>query len=104
MNAKRGVQLNPLFPYTTLFRSGASVALVNGIAYFGTFENEVIALDTAARKVKWRYEHPDRKFPFYSSPAVIGATVLIRSEEHTSELQSLRHLVCRLLLEKKKKQ
>src|SRR5262245_23325414 len=29
--------------------------------------------------------------------------VLIRSEEHTSELQSLRHLVCRLLLEKKKK-
>src|SRR5947199_10733168 len=30
------------------------------------------------------------------------ATVLLRSEEHTSELQSLRHLVCRLLLEKKK--
>src|SRR5471030_3563622 len=29
--------------------------------------------------------------------------VLVRSEEHTSELQSLRHLVCRLLLEKKKK-
>src|SRR5437899_8467144 len=30
-------------------------------------------------------------------------TVVIRSEEHTSELQSLRHLVCRLLLEKKKR-
>src|SRR5438045_7327427 len=30
--------------------------------------------------------------------------VAVRSEEHTSELQSLRHLVCRLLLEKKKKQ
>src|SRR5262245_64093973 len=30
--------------------------------------------------------------------------VIVRSEEHTSELQSLRHLVCRLLLEKKKKQ
>src|SRR5262245_62566628 len=33
----------------------------------------------------------------------IGPGNLIRSEEHTSELQSLRHLVCRLLLEKKKK-
>src|ERR1035438_9805329 len=33
---------------------------------------------------------------------VPGASVLLRSEEHTSELQSLRHLVCRLLLEKKK--
>src|SRR5262245_23988566 len=31
-----------------------------------------------------------------------GATNAVRSEEHTSELQSLRHLVCRLLLEKKK--
>src|SRR5262245_23497460 len=32
-----------------------------------------------------------------------GQQVVVRSEEHTSELQSLRHLVCRLLLEKKKK-
>src|SRR5437899_7567061 len=32
----------------------------------------------------------------------LRADVLLRSEEHTSELQSLRHLVCRLLLEKKK--
>src|SRR5437899_6470345 len=34
----------------------------------------------------------------------IGANTAIRSEEHTSELQSLRHLVCRLLLEKKKRE
>src|ERR1035441_10808918 len=34
----------------------------------------------------------------------MGHNELLRSEEHTSELQSLRHLVCRLLLEKKKKQ
>src|SRR5947199_5380418 len=33
--------------------------------------------------------------------AALGAVWLVRSEEHTSELQSLRHLVCRLLLEKK---
>src|SRR5205814_8232789 len=37
-------------------------------------------------------------------PAAIASTLVKpRSEEHTSELQSLRHLVCRLLLEKKKK-
>src|SRR5205814_9488398 len=34
---------------------------------------------------------------------IINAAAYTRSEEHTSELQSLRHLVCRLLLEKKKK-
>src|SRR5205814_6466452 len=33
----------------------------------------------------------------------VPPTAILRSEEHTSELQSLRHLVCRLLLEKKKK-
>src|SRR5438045_7216761 len=36
--------------------------------------------------------------------ALDGSSAWARSEEHTSELQSLRHLVCRLLLEKKKKQ
>src|SRR5437899_8672070 len=38
-----------------------------------------------------------------SNPEAGGLYCYIRSEEHTSELQSLRHLVCRLLLEKKKK-
>src|SRR5262245_65828997 len=36
-------------------------------------------------------------------PLVAAGDRFVRSEEHTSELQSLRHLVCRLLLEKKKK-
>src|SRR5258705_6680887 len=36
--------------------------------------------------------------------SVMPGSNLVRSEEHTSELQSLRHLVCRLLLEKKKSQ
>src|SRR5438045_8541462 len=43
---------------------------------------------------------------FRSSPANLAGNIpdpICRSEEHTSELQSLRHLVCRLLLEKKKK-
>src|SRR5262245_62822811 len=39
---------------------------------------------------------------FHTSAALRGSPNFARSEEHTSELQSLRHLVCRLLLEKKK--
>src|SRR5258705_7584114 len=46
-----------------------------------------------------RPRRPDARSRWWSRPCS-GAT---RSEEHTSELQSLRHLVCRLLLEKKKK-
>src|SRR5438045_8350012 len=62
-----------LFPYTTLFRSTETT------------------VDLAARR---RTE----ALCVAGAPCVSG-----RSEEHTSELQSLRHLVCRLLLEKKKK-
>ena len=50
--------------------TGASVAMVDGVGYFGTFDNQVIAFDVKTRKVKWRYEHPERKFPFYSSAAI----------------------------------
>src|SRR5262245_64233459 len=51
-----------------------------------------------------KYMHPSRAARFLKriwSPASWASRA--RSEEHTSELQSLRHLVCRLLLEKKKK-
>src|SRR5205823_14489176 len=44
---------------------------------------------------------PQRHVPFVEGALEV---VLVRSEEHTSELQSLAYLVCRLLLEKKKKQ
>src|SRR5262245_63702475 len=64
-----------LFPYTTLFRS------------------YVQSLVDAGRLTAEEANHHPRK-----------SVILRRSEEHTSELQSLRHLVCRLLLEKKKKQ
>ncbi len=57
--------------------TGASVAIVDGVAYFGTFDNQVLALDIAARKVLWRYEHPDRKFPFYSSAAVSNGPMVL---------------------------
>src|SRR3989454_6350249 len=67
-----------LFPYTTLFRSGPSCR--SGPSP----------------------EYPESRRPSRLKP-FSRLTVLARSEEHTSELQSPCNLVCRLLLEKKKK-
>src|SRR2546425_5691691 len=71
-----------LFPYTTLFRSAALAKRprVIGIAYEQAFLKTI---------------HPQ--------PHDVPMDFRKRSEEHTSELQSLAYLVCRLLLEKKKK-
>src|SRR3712207_7747863 len=78
-----------LFPYTTLFRShrpGTSVfATLNPITTT-PFADQEIGPETA---VDSQGAHPRDEF-------------LLRSEEHTSELQSRQYLVCRLLLEKKK--
>lgn len=61
--------------------TGASPALERSgarrIAYFGTFENEVLAVDLAAQKPLWRYQHPQRKFPFYSSAALANGIVVL---------------------------
>src|SRR3712207_7158355 len=85
-----------LFPYTTLFRS-----------------------TRAGRMQEWVYrpdgsvEETEEEIPATEAPAAAreaihkavgkGQLRKIRSEEHTSELQSRQYLVCRLLLEKKKK-
>lgn len=64
--------------------TGASPALERGtgeagrrFAYFGTFENEVLGVDVAAQKAVWRYEHAQRKFPFYSSAALADGKVIL---------------------------
>src|SRR2546422_6326162 len=79
-----------LFPYTTLFRSW--VADYN--------ENRVVEVD-----LKTGDELSSVHVGAGPSAVAIGAGAVwvARSEEHTSELQSRLHLVCRLLLEKKKK-
>src|SRR5437899_3749060 len=87
-----------LFPYTTLFRSK-------------TLEH--VANDPKVRISMVKQTDPEGKVvpavPVPPSPLLPELTAAMektlsntRSEEHTSELQSLRHLVCRLLLEKKK--
>src|SRR2546422_7739908 len=78
-----------LFPYTTLFRSLPEPQRSALLAAMETVER---LLRSGA--VRLSVEDPD-------SPA--ARNCLARSEEHTSELQSRLHLVCRLLLEKKKR-
>src|SRR2546429_3852715 len=80
-----------LFPYTTLFRSAAKPPE---------------ALPAGAPLGTRHQPHRVAAFAFSSSGSIpLSARPLsaTRSEEHTSELQSRLHLVCRLLLEKKKK-
>src|SRR5205814_8524014 len=79
-----------LFPYTTLFRSRFHGRQRQRMA--GDASHQRVSLDRSA------LERRSRRDDVSDAPGRIG-----RSEEHTSELQSLRHLVCRLLLEKKKK-
>src|SRR5258705_1326324 len=83
-----------LFPYTTLFRSvGNTTILAKKQAFLFTGP---LDLSTAVVKAPTGSS--------WSGSATLTATSIEnRSEEHTSELQSLRHLVCRLLLEKKKR-
>src|SRR3712207_8614627 len=88
-----------LFPYTTLFRSargyhclafdgpGQGYALFHQKLYFRSDWEKVIT-----PVVDWALTRPE----------IDGKRIALRSEEHTSELQSRQYLVCRLLLEKKK--
>src|SRR5258708_30511779 len=89
-----------LFPYTTLFRSTCTEAL----AWLGA---EVVKIENPSRGDPGRrIASADAKasdsFYFKILNANKKSATVDRSEEHTSELQSPDHLVCRLLLEKKK--
>ena len=57
--------------------TGASPALRGGAAFYGTFDNEVLGVNLGERKIAWRYEHPQRKFPFYSSAAVTSTRIVL---------------------------
>src|SRR2546422_6317029 len=80
-----------LFPYTTLFRSEHVASTIWTCGYSGFPSDFDISFRMSASQVRW--------------PAMPNKDLAVstrRSEEHTSELQSRLHLVCRLLLEKKK--
>jgi outer membrane protein assembly factor BamB len=66
-----------LFSVSSDAYTGASPALRGNFAYYGTFDNEVLSVDLTARRVGWRYQHPQRKFPFYSSAAVTNDRIVV---------------------------
>src|SRR5262249_61957958 len=88
---------SPLFPYTTLFRSQTH-SLVDGFRIYRTKKPDVIIIDLATQAGTLGGLSFIRRLRIHDS----RTPILVRSEEHTSELQSLTNLVCRLLLEKKK--
>src|SRR5262245_62782638 len=90
--------ISTLFPYTTLFRSDAFPYRFDVSGRYP--EAQAIGTELLDVLPGTEEECPRIDFATARPPCIFGAT---RSEEHTSELQSLRHLVCRLLLEKKKK-
>src|SRR5690606_42060268 len=90
------------FPYTTLFRSGAAAC--------ATLELAAAAVEAGAAAAVLVYRaFNERSGQRYGQPMSVTTSESghyhvhgLRSEEHTSELQSRENLVCRLLLEKKK--
>src|SRR5438874_5983996 len=87
----RGPPSSPLFPYTTLFRSQAHAQPRPG---------PLVVIQFGLRAVL-RHHEIDTAVPIVVREGR-APLIAVRSEEHTSELQSRRDLVCRLLLEKKK--
>src|SRR5438270_2445196 len=83
----RGPCRSTLFPYTTLFRS-------DGVSDLDEF------LEGTGPK---NFSSVNPRLTIVSDRGRVFVTPNVRSEEHTSELQSQSNLVCRLLLEKKKK-
>src|SRR2546427_4253830 len=84
-----------LFPYTTLFRSLVPLALASAL-WYGLLTYAVVTLGANLEAVLALLRGVNH---------VLGIAALaaaVRSEEHTSELQSQSNIVCRLLLEKKK--
>src|SRR2546429_5835181 len=81
-----------LFPYTTLFRSREKQAL----------PRRILCLVDNIQLLRRSAEDADRDAKQWAAMSGELDPMTMRSEEHTSELQSRLHLVCRLLLEKKK--
>src|SRR2546422_8224768 len=91
-----------LFPYTTLFRSVVKVTADAGQPVQpGDVLATIASPDFGQAQADARRAVTDLAFAQQTLARL--ADLLYRSEEHTSELQSRLHLVCRLLLEKKKK-
>src|SRR3712207_8215077 len=90
-----------LFPYTTLFRSRRRAVDRRGLGRQAGQEHGLAARVLQLRDLPGEVlvAEPERHVLGHLEPELLGREV--RSEEHTSELQSRQYLVCRLLLDKK---
>src|SRR5205814_9504382 len=94
----------PLFPYTTLFRSFESFNFIAGVdgrlhvSNLETTRTGQIGSDPSSHNIT-RSSSESNSVRLENGITLPRYLFGFRSEEHTSELQSLRHLVCRLLLE-----
>lgn len=66
-----------IFSVSSEAYTGASPALRGNAAFYGTFNNEVLMVSLTDHRVGWRYQHPERKFPYYSSAAVTTNRVVV---------------------------
>src|SRR5689334_24709369 len=87
-----------LFPYTTLFRSSASCN-----TRVDWLSQEMMRRARTSGRQAIECQEPWNEIHSSTNARALARVIPDRSEEHTSELQSQFHLVCRLLLEKKKK-
>src|SRR3712207_7378940 len=87
-----------LFPYTTLFRSEGNYAAFTGVGA------QARPPDFEGIRVYEQGLPPNPSVADVARQRGVHPAEAMRSEEHTSELQSRQYLVCRLLLEKKKKE
>src|SRR3712207_6885729 len=88
-----------LFPYTTLFRSASSAVERSRLTPITAVRQSLRG--RVSELAGWRPS--ERELLASAMLPLLRPSVTFRSEEHTSELQSRQYLVCRLLLEKKKK-
>src|SRR5439155_20452495 len=87
-----------LFPYTTLFRSNELVTVIEVLSPTNKLPGSDGSREYAHKRERLLESHVN----LVEIDLLRGGQRIDRSEEHTSELQSRGHLVCRLLLEKKK--
>jgi len=76
----RGIRISDgkeAFSVSSEAYTGASPAIRGDSAFYGTFNNEVLMVNLTGQQIGWRYQHPQRKFPFYSSAAVTSDRVVI---------------------------
>ena len=100
----RGIRVadgKEMFSVSSEAYTGASPALRGDSAFYGTFNNEVLMVNLTEHKVAWRYQHPQRRFPFYSSVAVTANRVVVGGRDSSNTIQLRR--VAEYVREQKKR-